>query len=179
VTERSPRAPWTRALRTLAWGALFVAVISGRVLWSARSEWQSAQAALAKHDTAAAVMHLRRTASWHVPLSPYTPRALTALKELGQRLETARGAGAARMTERAARAAKSAARSPWLSPDRADPDPAMTFLALCGWFVWVGSALALVTRGMDAEGRPTAGALRFLVALSLGFGVFVLGLALA
>jgi hypothetical protein len=162
-----------RGLRWFAWATLILAALMGRTLWSARQEWQAAQAALASGDEAAAVMHLRRTAAWHAPLSPYTERALNALSRLGEEA----GAEAARVAEQAQIAAEHAGRS--MSAVAGDPSPFFALLALLGWFAWSAGALYLVTSGIDAQSFPGPTAPRALALLIAGFALFVLGLALA
>jgi hypothetical protein len=163
----------SRGLRWLAWGALLLAALLGRTLWSAREEWQAAQAALASGDDVAAVMHLRRTAIWHTPLSPYTERALAALSRLGAK----DGAKTGRMAEQAKVAADHATRS--VTAVAGDPSPFFALLALLGWLAWSGSALYLVASGLDAQSFPGPLAPRALAVLVAGFMLFVLGLALA
>lgn len=62
------------------------------------------------------------------------------------------------------------------------PGPSLgwTLVLLFGFFVWVGSAFALATKGFDAEGRvQRLPAMRFGALIAFGFGLFVLGLRFA
>jgi hypothetical protein len=164
----------SRGWRWLTWAALLMAALMGRTLWSARQEWKAAQAALTSNDQAAAIMHLRRTAAWHAPLSPYTERAMNAISQLS---ENAASPDTARLAEQAQKSAEHATRS--VNAVEGDPSPFFSLLALLGWLVWSGSALFLVTSGLDARSFPGPSAPRALAVLLAGFALFVLGLALA
>jgi hypothetical protein len=170
-----PRPPLARRLvRTLGWAALLLALLVARVLYSARAEWRAAHVALEEGRSAAAVIHLRRAASWHVPLSPYRERAFEALEVLAQDEQSTVQSSA----ERARSAALASSRTA-LSPALRDPNPWLGFVALSGWLLWSGAAFAFVTRGLDAESRPTPRAWRMLACMAAGFALFALGLAFA
>jgi hypothetical protein len=80
--------------------------------------------------------------------------------------------------------ARAGSRTPavWLSELRAPARPKLgwTVLLLAGWVLWVASAFVLVRRGIDEDdhvlGEPTR---RWLTFMLVGFGSFVLGMALA
>jgi hypothetical protein len=164
-----------RWLRIVGCVALFVALVLARALYSARTEWQAAQRAL-EHDRAAvAVLHLRRAASWHVPGSPYTPRALQALADL-ERRELARGRSqGAQQAQRARLSAQHSARPVWRALPM-DPSPFWSLAALGGWLGFCAASLALVLRGLDAEGQLTPYALPALLALVGSFVLLAVGL---
>ena len=66
-----------------------LAMIVIRVVWSARAEYHAADDALARHDTAEAIVHLRRAARWYAPGNPYVTRSLDGLAEIANRAEIA------------------------------------------------------------------------------------------
>lgn len=60
------------------------------------------------------------------------------------------------------------------------PDPAWTLVLLFGFALWVGAAFGFATRAVDEEDRVVrSAALRWGLAVAVGFALFVLGLALA
>jgi hypothetical protein len=76
-----------RGLRVVSLAALVLLPIVIRVVVSARSELEQADAALAGRDTDAAVVHYRRAARWYAPFSPYHVRALTQLSAVARQAE--------------------------------------------------------------------------------------------
>ncbi len=158
--------------------ALCLSFIVARSLYSARSEWEAAQAALSGRQTELAMAHLRRAASWHVPLSPYTQRAEEALRDL-EVLERAQGrAEGAVMARRAREAAQHASRTLATRLGR-DRNAGFSLLALLGWLTWSAAAFRFVVAGLDEEGRPRPRAYAPAGAMLIGFVLFTLGLSLA
>jgi hypothetical protein len=171
------------ALRRGIWPVVAVvvlvfAVIMARALWSARGEWESGQRALADGRASLAITYFRRSASWHVPLSPYTERALGMLEHLAQREGSKGRSEAARVATLAQRSAKNAART-LAGSLPTDPNPWFSLLALGGWIGWSGAALSWVTRGLGPDGQFNAHAPRYVAAIVLGMVLFAVGLALA
>ena len=85
----SPLAP-TRAahlLRVATVVALVLAVLVVRLLTTARGELAQGDAARARGDLEAAVVHYGRAARSYVPGSPYHVRALAALAQIGRQAE--------------------------------------------------------------------------------------------
>jgi len=80
-----------RTLQRAASGLVVLAVILGsfaaRVVTSAASELEAADALRARGELPAAVVHYRRAARWYAPASPYHVRALQRLGELGAAAE--------------------------------------------------------------------------------------------
>ena len=153
-------------------------MITARCLLSARSEWEGGQRALKEGHASLAITYFRRSAAWHVPLSPYTARALEMLDFLAKREGRKGRSEAARVATRAQTAAKHSSRS---ISNRlpSDPSPLYSVLALAGWLVWSLAALRLVTRGLDADSQLNEEAPQAMLAIVLGMAVFALGLALA
>ncbi|MFT3922451.1 MAG: hypothetical protein QM778_07955 [Myxococcales bacterium] len=172
-------------LRLLRWSwqglavlALLLSVIVARSLLSARAEWEGGQRALAEGKASLAITFFRRSASWHVPLSPYTGRSLEMLEHLSRR-EAQRGRNeAARVALRGQTSAQNASRG-FGSPLAGDPSPLFSLLALGGWLCWSLASFALVTRGLDGSGQVTPLAARCVLVIVVGMVVFALGLALA
>ena len=106
------------ALRLLLMAACVLTLVSVRVVISARSELQQAQALLGEEDRDAAIVHLRRAARWYAPLSPYHARALGLLWELADRAERAGELERALSAYRGVRGAILATRSLYV-PERA------------------------------------------------------------
>jgi hypothetical protein len=164
--------------QALATVVLVLSIIMARALLSARGEWEGGQRALAAGHPSLAITYFRRSASWHVPFSPYTARSLEMLDHLAQR-EGAKGRHeAARVAMLAKKSAQHSART-LASSLPTDPRPWFSVLALAGWLCWCGAALLLVTRGLDEESQLTPQAPRHMVAILLGMAAFALGLALA
>lgn len=167
-----------RALQVVGVVALCLSFLFARALYSARSEWEAAEIALAEKRTLDAVIHLRRAASWDAPLSPYTARAQEALSDIA-RLERKFGREQhALWAERAQKDAAHAART-WRKSLPRDPHAGFVGLALFGWLAWTAAAFALVLHGLDKEGRIQAQALRPILAMAAGLLCFTLGLAFA
>jgi hypothetical protein len=59
------------------------------------------------------------------------------------------------------------------------PRPIGLLLTVLGFVCWVTAMFLLPVRGLDIDHRPTAAARRLGTAIVFGFGLFVLGLALA
>lgn len=59
------------------------------------------------------------------------------------------------------------------------PRPFGFVLAVLGFACWVGAAFLLPAHGLDIDHQPTTSARRLGTAIVFGFGLFVLGLALA
>ncbi|HJL14490.1 MAG TPA: hypothetical protein RMH99_02470 [Sandaracinaceae bacterium LLY-WYZ-13_1] len=108
------------------------------------------------------------TRSVYVPHRARLERAEDAIARL-----SARGAPAAERE-----AAERRARAQLDDPDR--PVLGWTWMALTGWLVWTGAAFAFAQRALDEEGRVRGDAARWWgTVVVVGFGVFVLGMALA
>lgn len=61
-----------------------------------------------------------------------------------------------------------------------DPHPGFTVLLLLGWIAWVAGAFLFAQRAIDEEDRIQPGPARVLgTIVVLGFGMFVIGMALA
>ena len=177
------RARAVRSLRqglgpALALLSLLLALIVARALWSARSEWEGGQRALAQGRASLAITYFRRSASWHVPWSPYTARSLEMLAHLSAR-EGAKGRHeASRLAKLSQASARNTART-LIDGLPEDPQPGYTLLALFGWLGWSAAALLWVLRGIGPDGRMNADAPRYMVGIVVGMGLFALGLALA
>ncbi len=165
-------------LQMLGVVALCCSFVLARALLSARSEWNAAQSALTEQRAELALGHLRRAASWHVPLSPYTALAQEALRDL-EHHERVQGrehnATWARRAQESAHHASRTLKTRLLS----DPNAGFTLLALLGWLTWSAAAFRFVFVGLDREGRPVPRAYASAVAMAVGFALFTLGLALA
>lgn len=98
------------------------------------------------------------------------------------RLDRADEAIARRVTEAAARSDRGAARASVrasLAPP-ARPHLGWTLLLLVGWMAWTGGAFAFALRALDEEDRLVAKPARLIgTIVVVGFGMFVIGLALA
>lgn len=112
-----------RVLQAVLVLAGLFALISARVVWSARAELHEAEQLIAAHDPDAAIVHLRRAARWYAPLSPFHVRALERLRELGQAAEQAGETDRALSAYRALRGAILATRSTYV-PERAQLEAA-------------------------------------------------------
>jgi hypothetical protein len=106
-----------KALQLLVLLACLLALITARVVVSARDELAQAQSLLLSHDRDGAIVHLRRAARWYAPFSPYHVRALTHLSELGRAAEQAGETALALSAYRALRGAILATRSLYV-PER-------------------------------------------------------------
>ncbi len=157
---------------------LLLALIVARALWSARAEWEGGQRALQEGRTSLAITYFRRSASWHVPWSPYTTRSLAMLAHLSTREEAKGRNEAARLATLSQTSARNAART-LVGGLPEDPKPGFTLLALFGWLGWSAAALLWVTRGLGADGRINASAPRYVLGIVLGMGLFALGLSWA
>lgn len=60
-----------------------------------------------------------------------------------------------------------------------EPRPLGLLLTVLGFVCWVSATFLLPARGLDIDHRPTPSARRLGTAIVFGFGLFVLGLALA
>ena len=99
-----------------------LAMIVIRVVWSARSEYHAADDALARNDTAEAIVHLRRAARWYAPGNPYVARSLDGLTEIANRAENAGDTKTARAAWEAIRTAILATRGLYTPyADRLEP----------------------------------------------------------
>jgi len=175
---RVPARFWSWLWQGSALLGLFFALVVARCLFSARAEWEAGQRALEGGEVSLAIPCFRRSASWHVPLSPYTQRSLEMLGQLSAR-EDARGRGeAARLATLAQTSAEHAARN-LTRPLPSDPSPLFSVIAVLGWLVWSAASLLLVTRGLDQEGQLTRLAAVAISAIVAGMGLFALGLAMA
>lgn len=195
-------------LRSAGTACLVLALLVGRVLYGASAEWSAGEAARTSGDERAAVVHYRDAIAWYVPLSPYGPRAIRALEEVGQRamatgnieralaaeraliagVESARGYfapyGDALAAARAREQALVARRDPGLRTRGArepfaDPSPFFSTCAALAWLVFAGSSLGLVLVGADASGRFRNQRALWLSAMALSATVFALALWLA
>ena len=121
------RADFARVARTglrgLVLAACVLAVVSVRVVLSAREELAQAEKLLGAHDRDAAIVHLRRAARWYAPLSPYHVRALGRLGELAESAALRGDREGALAAYRAVRASILATRSLYV-PQRALLDAA-------------------------------------------------------
>jgi hypothetical protein len=61
----------------------------------------------------------------------------------------------------------------------AETRPIGVLLTVLGFLCWVGATFLLPVAGLDIDHRPTPSARRLGTAIVFGFGLFVLGLALA
>lgn len=105
-------------LRVLLMAACVLALVSVRVVLSAKRELEQGQQLLAAHDREGAIVHLRRAARWYAPLSPYHARALRLLWQQGEQAERAGEQESALLAYRAVRGAILATRSLYV-PERA------------------------------------------------------------
>lgn len=118
-----------RVLQGLLLAAALFALITARVVISARAELHEAERLLADDDRDAAIVHLRRAARWYAPLSPYHVRALEHLRELGRAAEQAGDTERALSAYRALRGAILATRSTYV-PERPQLEAANRRIAL-------------------------------------------------
>jgi hypothetical protein len=100
-----------RAIEIAAVVLFCLTMVVVRVVWSARSEFLSAEDALAKNDPAEAIVRLRRAARWYAPGNPYVRRALDGLQEIANRAENAGDGRTARAAWEAIRTAILSTRS--------------------------------------------------------------------
>jgi hypothetical protein len=193
-----------KVIQAAAMVLICLALVTVRVVWSARSEWKSAEAATGEMK----IVHLGRAARMYAPGNPYSRRALDALAEAGragslqawqevrsailatrsfytphpQLLEEANGAIAQLMAERDSKGSLEARKS-WhaarLAEDHA-PSVGWSVVAILGLFLWIGAAVALIVRGIDENDRfrPKI-AVGFSAGILLGLMLFFLGLARA
>lgn len=208
------------ALRAFTLLGFVLAVVSVRVVTSARSELQQGERALAGGDRDLAIVHLRRAARWYAPFSPYHVRALEQLARIGGEAERKGESELALQAHRSLRGAIMATRSFYV-PERArleaanqriaalmaalpppgvdagksreqlerehlalltaipGPDTFWTFVLLAGFACWVGSAFTFSVRAIDDEDRWVWPEVRrWGGMIALGFGLFLLGMAL-
>jgi hypothetical protein len=117
-----------RALPYLALGALFVALVAGRVLVEGAHELRAGEEAAARGDIPDAVRKLRRAAHWYLPGSPYCAAAYDQLERIATAAESQGRADHALSAWRAVRASALATR--WLVvPERARLERANRHLA--------------------------------------------------
>ena len=96
------------------WTALLIAalaVLVVRVASASRSELQAGETALARGDLVVATVHLRRSAAWYFPGSPYVHRALRHLVTIAEQAEAKEDHPLALMAWRSTRAAILSGRS--------------------------------------------------------------------
>lgn len=105
-------------LRLAAVLALLLGAVAARVVYSARSELESARLAAESGDGAGAITHYRRAARFYVPGSPYHVLALERLAEIGRQAQAAGDVERALSAFRAIRGSILAARSLYV-PERA------------------------------------------------------------
>ena len=115
-------------LQLFAFAACVLLLVTTRVVISARSELQQAEALLVQQDRAAAIVHYRRAARWYAPFSPYHVRALVRMTEIGQAAERTGEAKLALSAYRALRGAILATRSTYV-PERARLEAANVHIA--------------------------------------------------
>jgi hypothetical protein len=183
------------ALKAAAMALIVLALITVRVVWSARAEWRAASG-----DQR--IVHLGRAARLYAPGNPYSRRALDALADAGRAgslpawqevrssilatrsfytprpelLAEANDAIAGMMADAKSPRAWHAAR---LAQDEA-PSVGWSLVALAGLFGWIGAAVAFIffAIGDDDRIRPRM-ALVLSLSLLLGFALFFVGLARA
>jgi hypothetical protein len=118
MTPRLSASITRTLLRATAAIALALGLLSARVIYSARTELDSAHAALAGGDIDRATVHYRRAARFYAPGSPYHVQALQRLDAIGTRAEQGGDIELALSAQRAIRGAIFAARSLYV-PERA------------------------------------------------------------
>ena len=77
------------ALRIFAAAGVVFAVVTTRVVVSARFELQQGQLLYEAGDIPGAVLHYRRAGRWHAPGNPYSRAALSALARIAREAEAA------------------------------------------------------------------------------------------
>ena len=108
----SVRRPWARrAARVLAAIGVVVAVLSVKVLTSARAELAEGHRWLADGSVGAAITHYRRAGRWYLPVNPYADEALDALDAVGEEAEAGGDFALALSAHRSVRAAIEGSRS--------------------------------------------------------------------
>jgi hypothetical protein len=137
----------------------------GRVAESAREAGDTEQALAAYRSMRGAILASR---SVYVPHAARLRRAEAAIEELGAEL-----APPADRTEARARA-----RAALSAPER--PGVGWTLVLLLGWIGWTFGAFAFAQRALDEEDRLQSGPARLWgTVVVVGFGLFVIGMALA
>ena len=203
----TPRAPLRILARTLALAGVLLAVIAARVVSSSHGELARAERLMSRDDMDAAILGYRRAARLYAPGNPYSTRALDRLAEIATAAEAEHDTERALAAWRAIRGAILSARSVYVPhrdrlarandaiaaltaasgrgrPASLDPPErprvAWTLLALFGWLAWTGGAFVFAVRALDEEDRVIPAAARLWgTVVVLGFGSFVIGLALA
>lgn len=120
-----------RAARAIALLAIGLAIVTARVLWSARIEWSDAEAKLAAGDGERAVDHFGRAARLYAPGNPWSSRSLDRLEEIARRAERAGDRDAALVAWREIRSSVLATRAVYSPNDarRAEADARIAALA--------------------------------------------------
>ena len=113
----SPAHARTLAQVAAVCGVLLLSFVV-RVVSSAASELSTADAAFARGDVDAAIVHYRRAARWYAPGSPYHVEALARLGRIGAHAEQAKDTEQALAAYRAVRSAIMSTRSFYV-PERA------------------------------------------------------------
>jgi len=196
VSVRSGRARWVRtAAKVAAVAGVILVVLTVRVVTSSKSELEQGDRLRGSGDLVAAVTHYRRAARWYAPGNPHSAEALVKLAEIGREAEESGDTQLALSAWRAARAGINSTRPPIDAGKSHDelrrehlalltattrPNIGWTVVLLLGFAAWVGGAFAFVTRAVDEEDRLVPRlARRWGTVVVVGFGLFVLGMALA
>lgn len=194
------------ALRFVAALSVLFAVLAVRVVTGSRAELARGESLEAARDLDGAILHYRRAARLYAPGNPYTVTALERLAAIGARAEAAGETDRALAAYRsirggvlatesfyvphAAALAQADARIAALTGDAGarppGPDPlrrphvGWTLLLLGGWLAWTAGAFVFAQRALDEEDRVVPAAARLWgTVIVLGFGLFVIGMALA
>ncbi len=180
--------------RALAVAGVLLAVLAVRVVSSSHAELRRGEQLLAQGDADSAILALRRAARWYAPGNPYgaeaerageTERALAAYRSIHGAIWSARSVYVpyrdrlARADERiAALTGGGEVLAELRAPER--PHVGWTILLLAGWIAWTAGAFLFAQRAIDEEDRVRGPAARLWgTVVVLGFGLFVIGMALA
>ena len=117
-----------RWLRGVALASVALALVLARVLYSSHAEWASAEAALGRGETRAAIDHLGRAGRQYAPGSPFSSRAVDQLAAIARSAERTGDSSTALSAWRELRSSLLATRS-WFTPRRALLDEADRRLA--------------------------------------------------
>lgn len=189
--------------------AIALLSVPARIVFQARGELASAEAALASNDDIRAVDHFRRTLRWSLPLFNHEDEAIAGLERIARSREVAGDRAGALLAWRSLLGGLESTRSLYGVADPAvkrakneiarlavakgeadryrtlldrdvTPDALGATLLLFGFSMWLASLILLIGKGFDEVGRLRLRAARAPVLGAIaGFASFVIGLVFA